>query len=56
MSRIVATMDPTRPADSRWSAIDEDSYNGAEDSPTRYQIGFGHDMESAKRDLKEKMS
>lgn len=54
--KIVTKMDPTRPADSRWSAIDEDSYDGADDSPTRYQIGFGRDMEMAKQDLKEKMS
>lgn len=51
--RIVTTSDPTRPADSRWSAIDEDSYDGADDSPTRHQIGFGRDMEMAKRDLME---
>lgn len=51
--RIVTTMDPTRPANSRWSAIDEDSYDGADDSPTRYQIGFGRDMEQAKRELME---
>lgn len=54
--RIVTTMDPARPADSLWSAIDEDSYDGADDSPTRHQIGFGRDIETAKRDLKEKMS
>ena len=53
--RIVTTMDPTRPADSRWSAIDEDSYNGADDSPTRHQIGFGRDMDEAQKDLLEKM-
>lgn len=54
-SYIITTMDPTRPPDSRWSAIHKSTYDGAEDSPTRYQIGFGRDMEEATRDLKEKM-
>jgi len=52
---IVATMDPTRPRDHKWSAIDEDTYDGADDSPTRYQIGWGADMESAKADLRQKL-
>lgn len=53
--KIVATMDPTRPKESLWSAIDEHSYDGAEDSPTRHQIGWGRDMESAKADLREQL-
>lgn len=53
--RVVATMDPTRPVNQRWSAIDEDTYDGADDSPTRHQIGFGVDMEAAKRDLREQL-
>ena len=53
--RIVATMDPARPRDHKWSAIDEDTYDGADDSPTRYQIGWGVDMESAKAELRQKL-
>lgn len=34
-----------------WKAIDADTYDGAEDSPTRHQIGFGSTKELAIEDL-----
>lgn len=36
-------------------AIDDDSYDGAEDSLTRHQIGFGHTEEEAINELLEKL-
>lgn len=36
-----------------WTAIDEDSYDGAFDSPTRSQIGHGKTEEEAISDLME---
>ncbi len=35
-----------------WSAVDEDTYDGAEDSSTRHQIGYGRTSEEAIADLK----
>ncbi len=35
-----------------WSAIDEDTYDGAEDSRTRGQIGYGRTEQEAIADLK----
>jgi hypothetical protein len=37
---------------SGWAAIDEDTYDGAEDSSTRHQIGLGNTEEEAIADLK----
>jgi hypothetical protein len=34
-----------------WSAIDEDTYDGAPDSPTRNQIGHGRTERDAIMDL-----
>ena len=39
-----------------WSAIDEDTYDGAEDSSTRYVIGWGDTEEAAVNDLMEKLN
>jgi hypothetical protein len=36
-----------------WSAIDEDTYDGAEDSKTRCQIGYGATEAEAIADLME---
>ena len=36
-----------------WSAIDEDTYDGAEDSNVRHQIGYGATEQEAIRDLLE---
>jgi hypothetical protein len=36
-----------------WSAVDADTYDGAEDSATRWQIGYGSTEEAAIRDLLE---
>lgn len=36
-----------------WAAIDQDSYDGAFDSPTRFQIGTGVTEEEAISDLME---
>lgn len=38
-----------------WTAIDHDSYDGAIDSLTRHQIGFGATEAKAIADLKEKL-
>lgn len=38
-----------------YHAIDEDSYDGAIDSPTRHQVGLGTTEESAIADLKEEI-
>lgn len=35
-----------------WSAIDDDTYDGAEDSGTRGQIGYGRTEAEAIADLK----
>lgn len=35
-----------------WSAIDDDTYDGAEDSSTRGQIGYGRTEAEAIADLK----
>lgn len=34
-----------------WSALDEDTYDGAEDSSTRHQIGYGETEIQAVREL-----
>lgn len=39
-----------------WQAIDEDSYDGAPDSPTRHQVGFGSTPEAAIADLHEEIA
>ena len=39
-----------------WSAIDEDTYDGAPDSKTRHQIGFGRTEAEAVKDLMEKLA
>lgn len=39
-----------------WIAIDVDSYDGAFDSPTRFQIGNGSTEEEAINDLKNLLS
>lgn len=41
------------PAINLWTAIDEDSYDGAFDSPTRFQIGHGSTEKGAIDDLME---
>lgn len=38
-----------------WSAIDDDSYDGAPDSPTRNQIGYGRTEAAAIADLLEQI-
>ena len=38
-----------------WSAVDEDTYDGAEDSTTRNQIGYGPTELDAISDLLEKI-
>ncbi len=52
---IVAMSDPHRPVEYRWQAIDRDTYDGAEDSPTRHQIGWGRSYDLAIADLKAKL-
>ncbi len=44
---------PSRAFD--WSAIDADTYDGAPDSPTRNQIGYGKTEAEAIEDLKEQL-
>jgi hypothetical protein len=39
-----------------WSAIDSDTYDGAEDSGNRHQIGWGETEQQAIDDLLEKLS
>lgn len=36
-----------------WVAVDEDSYDGAFDSPTRFEMGYGETKEEAINDLME---
>jgi hypothetical protein len=38
-----------------WLAVDDDTYDGAPDSGTRNQIGFGRTEDEAIADLKEKL-
>lgn len=52
---IIARMDPTRPVEYRWMATDDDTYDGAEDSPTRHEIGWGRSYDLAIKDLREKL-
>jgi len=47
--------DPARPVGFRYSAIDSDTYDGAPDSKTRSQIGFGESEVEAIEDLKEQL-
>lgn len=35
-----------------WSAVDDDTYDGAEDSASRHMIGYGRTEEEAIEDLK----
>lgn len=51
--KIIATYAPPPIADRNydWSAIDDDTYDGADDSRTRYQIGYGRSKEAAIADL-----
>lgn len=54
---IVTDYDP-KPIPDRnfdWSAIDDDTYDGADDSTTRNQIGWGATREDAIADLKEQV-
>ena len=39
-----------------WSAIDDDSYDGAHDSATRHQIGYGRTEQAAINDLVQQIS
>ena len=39
-----------------WQAVDEDTYDGAEDSKTRNQIGYGPTELDAVSDLLEQLS
>lgn len=39
-----------------YQAIDEDSYDGAPDSPTRHQVGLGGTPEQAIADLHEEIA
>jgi len=43
------------PADSRFCAYDDDSYDGAPDSSNRNMIGFGATRIAAVRDLLDKL-
>jgi len=36
-----------------WSAIDDDTYDGAEDAPNRHEVGYGATEQEAIRDLLE---
>jgi len=36
----------------RWLAVDDDTYDGAEDSSNRHMIGYGRTEEEAIEDLK----
>lgn len=38
-----------------WTAYDEETYDGAEDSSTRGQVGYGATREEAVTDLMEKI-
>ena len=38
-----------------WTAVDRDTYDGATDSPTRFQIGMGKTPEEAIADLQEEI-
>lgn len=53
--KIVTTYDPKPIPDRRfdWSAIDDSTYDGAEDSGTRNQIGYGKTEAEAVADLME---
>ena len=42
---------PVPTCDYDWSAKDEDTYDGAEDSPTRGQVGYGKTEQEAINDL-----
>jgi hypothetical protein len=51
--KIVAHEDTTgfAPRDCRWQAVDDDTYDGAEDNPHRGMIGFGRTEAEAIADL-----
>ena len=51
--KIIATYAPPPIPDRNfdWSAIDDDTYDGAEDSRTRNQIGYGRTEDEARADL-----
>ncbi len=40
----------------RWFAVDDATYDGADDSRTRNQIGFGETPEAAVANLMEKLN
>lgn len=39
-----------------WQAIDEDTYDGSKDSPTRHQVGLGKTSDLAIADLKAEIA
>lgn len=39
-----------------YQAIDEDTYDGSPDSPTRHQVGLGSTPEQAIADLQQEMA
>lgn len=43
------------PESMRWSAVDDDTYDGAEDSKTRAQIGWGATEQDAIDDLVDQL-
>ncbi len=57
MASIVTHYDPKPIPDRRfdWIAYDESTYDGAEDSSNRHQIGYGRTKAEAVADLNEKL-
>ncbi len=53
LTQLIRPPVPSRSFD--WSAIDEDSYDGAPDSPNRNEIGYGATEEEAIKDLEGKL-
>jgi hypothetical protein len=55
--KILTTYDPKPIPDRQfdWSAIDEETYDGAEDSKTRFEIGYGKTERSAVEDLLDRI-
>jgi hypothetical protein len=51
--KIVTRYDPTPGPDRQfdWTALDDDTYDGAEDSKTRNEIGYGATEEEARADF-----
>ena len=52
--KILATEDPTRPAFTRWIAVDDDTYDGALDG--NHPLGQGRTKAEAIADLKEQIA